>query len=40
MNQEICENILIEKDNAKYILHLSYIGEIISFKLEYDSIIM
>lgn len=37
MNQEICENILIEKDSAKYILHLSYIGEIISFKLEYDS---
>ena len=37
MNQEISENIIIEQDSAKYNLHISSIGENITFNLEYDS---
>ena len=37
MNQEIFENIIIEQDSAKYNLHLSSIGDNITFNLEYDS---
>ena len=37
MNQKILENLIIEQDGVKYILHISSIGDNITFNLEYDS---
>ena len=37
MNQERSENIVIEQDSDKYILHLSSAGDTISFNLEHNS---
>ena len=36
MNQEISEILTIDQDNTHYTLHLSSVGDIISFNLDYN----